>query len=450
MNYPREHVTVTAEDTAGESHYLRAVTRLGDSRSLVLARPVFSASGVKLLDTGARINSHVLDRLIEHKLAAPIEQCVNAADAVDHPALVARARDLAAGQPLLAKLVAALDDADALWSALAGCPLPPPLLFRLTVAREQRTALYEHSLRAAVLSLFLALRSGVAADRPHALATAALLHDIGMLHADPALFEDGQPLNMAGRRMLYAHPLTGKLIVERERGIDPAIAAGIAQHHERLDGSGYPAALMAERIGEFGRILMLVEVALATLEHGQPDAEPRLSLILRLNHRSFDRRLTATLLPHLAAESTQAALAVPAQLEQVNRLLADWYVAHTRIAPEGVLQRAAVDYAADRVGRLRRSLYEAGLGSDLAVLGDGSLASDPATQAEHAALIREAAWQLRQIAFETTRRWPELADPARVWPLAPLAKWLADVEATTRRVDAGPPDAAPSEPARPD
>ncbi len=419
-------------DVAANEHYFKAVAQLGDAQSLVLSRPVFSANGIKLLDTGARIDSHVLVRLIEHKPAAPIEQCVSAADAVDHAALEADARRLIEAQPLLARLVGALGEAQPLWAALADCPLPPPLAFRLTVARGQRAALYEHSLRATVVALWLALKSKLAAARLPALATAPLLHDIGVLHADPAHFVDGQPLNAAGRRLLWTHPITGRMIVEQQRGLDPAIAEGIAQHHERLEGSGYPAGLSGQRIGAIGRILMVVEVAFATIENDPANGESRLSLILRLNHHSFDRRVADSLLAELDPDGSADTPAPSVPPDRINALLADWEHLHGSLAPAGALGRPAVEHLAQRIGRLRRQLYDAGLGPDLTVFADGTPATDPVARAEHAALVRQASWQLRQIAIETTHRWPELSRTAPTSPLAPLAQWLAEVEAATR------------------
>lgn len=419
-------------DVAANEHYLKAVAQLGDAQPLVLSRPVFTANGIKLLDTGARINSHVFERLIEHKLAAPIEQCVSAADAVDHAALEADARRLVAAQPLLARLVGALGEAQPLWAALADCPLPSPLAFRLTVARGQRATLYEHSLRATALALWLALKSNLAGVRLPALATAALLHDIGMLHADPQHFVDGQPLNAVGRRLLWTHPITGRMIVEQERGLDPAIAEGIAQHHERLEGSGYPAGLSGMRIGAIGRVLMVVEVALAMIENDPASGESRLSMILRLNHHSFDRRVADALLAELDPDCSTDTPAPSVPPDRINALLADWERLHGALAPAGALGWPAVEHLALRIGRLRRQLYEAGLGPDLTVFADGTLATDPVARAEHAALMREASWQLRQIAIETTRRWPELARTGPTSPLAPLAQWLMEVESATR------------------
>src|SRR5262249_37160795 len=141
------------------------------------------------------------------------------------------------------------------------------------------------------------------------LATAAIMHDFGMLHADPARFEAERPLDAAARRHLRAHPLTAMLIAQREPQLSPAIATAILQHHERLDRSGYPTSAAAEQITRLARILMLVEVVLAMIEH-RPNPELQLSLILRANHRGFDRELVELLLavlPRAPAEGDSAA-----------------------------------------------------------------------------------------------------------------------------------------------
>ncbi len=76
-----------------------------------------------------------------------------------------------------------------LWTAFAACPLPPSIALRLTMARVQAPALYEHSLRAAFVALFIGLSARFAENDLHVLASAALLHDIGMQHIDPTQFD---------------------------------------------------------------------------------------------------------------------------------------------------------------------------------------------------------------------------------------------------------------------
>jgi len=404
-------------EPADNARYLEAITSCGDQRPLVVAQPIYSCTGIKLLDKGAKFDSRILERLFGHSLAEPIDRCVASADAVRHKDLVARARELAAATPLLAHFESGLAaPADRLWSALASCPLPPAIAMRLTVARDTAAGVYEHLLKAAFIALFIGVRARFSGGDLQTLATAALLHDVGMMHVDPAPFEAEKALDAAGRRSLHAHPVTGQLIAQREPLLSPAIATAIAQHHERLDGTGYPRGLSSDAIGKFARVLMLVEIVLALLEHQRERPDLQLSLILRLNHRSFDAGLSAIVLaalPSLALNEGDTP-GTGSEYQQVTTLFDAW----PRLC--GQMPPAAGDSAAAfidaRINRLRRWLADAGLGDPEAAVraADGA----PMVGAEMAGLTHETLWHVRQIAYDALHRWPGLSPDG---PAAPSA-----------------------------
>lgn len=430
MDGPTAPAPVEPDDDA---QYLKAIASCGDKRPLVVSQSIYTAAGIKLLDTGAKVDSRILDRLFGHKLAEPIDRCVASEDVVRAKDLVARARELVAAAPLLAHFEAGLEaQSSRLWSAFTACPLPPAIAMRLTVARDTATAVYEHSLRATFLALFIGTRARFSQGDLQMLATAALLHDIGMMHADPTLYDDEKPLDMAGRRNLHAHPVTGQLIAQRERSLSPAIATAIAQHHERLDGTGYPRGLAGEAISKFARILMLVEVALAMLERHREQPELRLSLLLRLNHRSFDTKLSEIVLaalPRLALKEGDAPANGP-EHEQVSSLIDAWPKLRASMPPAADEPPAAFIEA--RIARLRRWLADAGLGDPKAAALAAS--DEPMVGAEIAALAREALWHARQIAYEALHRWPELALTVGAAASSAAGEWIAmglRVQATT-------------------
>lgn len=410
-----------AEEAAG---YLQAVAHCGDKRPLLVSQPIFSSNGIKLLDTGAKIDSRILDRLFGHTLAEPIDRCLTSPDAVRHADLLEGAREQLAASPLLAHLDAAgARNSARAWSALAACPLPPAIAMRLTVLRDATPAVYAHCLRAAFLALFIGSSAGWSDTDLQSLATAALLHDLGMMHADPALFESGKPLDATARRSLVAHPLLGEIVARAEPLLSPMVAHAIAQHHERLDGSGYPHALQGEAICSFARALMLVEVALAVLENDELQPALQLSLILRLNHRSFDARLAAVLLaalPRVAAAETASADGCDACKEVISRL-ESWSSLRAGAGPASADPGAS--FIDERVTKLRRWLAEAGLGEPQFLADAGG--SSPEVDAEVSALAREALWHLREIAYAALQRWPQLGAPPAATSSA-AGRWIAE------------------------
>jgi HD-GYP domain-containing protein (c-di-GMP phosphodiesterase class II) len=423
--------TATEAGAENEAHYIKAVAEIGDRRTLAVTQPIYAANGIKLLEAGASLTSRTLERLVGHRLAAPIENCLAAEGSVRVADVVTRARDLAEAQPLLAQLIAPEGRSARVWTALGNAPLPASVLFRLTVAREKFGTLHDHSLRAAVVALVTGAGARLGERELELLATAALMHDFGMLHADPAAFEHDRPLDNTARRQLRAHPLTGMLIAQREPQLNPAIGMAILQHHERLDRSGYPSAPAPERIARLPRILMLVEIVLAMVEHRPQLPELQLSLILRANHRGFDRELANVLLaalPRAKIDGSGPTSGEAPAVAQLARRLADWHAIKGQAA-EGVA-RDAHGFVSERLVRPRRFLTEAGIDPIGAGGASFALGDDAAAQAELNGLTAEALWQVRQIASEAMMQWPHLgaadATPAPERPAQALSKWLID------------------------
>jgi putative nucleotidyltransferase with HDIG domain len=116
---------------------------------------------------------------------------------------------------------------------------------------------YFHSLNVAVLSLTLGKALKLRRDELHQLGMAALFHDIGHGELPGSLFGKREPLNRAEQALYETHVKIGVGIAQKVGLAKPAVTA-IAQHHERLDGSGYPNRLGGAEISLFGRILGLI------------------------------------------------------------------------------------------------------------------------------------------------------------------------------------------------
>ncbi len=410
-------------DLLDDDRYLEAAASFGDKRSLVVAQPIYSTNGIKLLDAGARIDTRILGRLFGHKLAEPLDRCVASDDAIRPKDLAARARELVAAVPLLAYLEAGLGAGSArLWSAWENCPLPPAIAIRLAVARETATDLYEHSLRCTFVAAFIGL-GGRLPDRDlQLLVTAGLLHDIGMMHVNPEYYEAGKPLDPTARRALLAHPLMAQLIAQREPLLSPAVASAIAEHHERIDGSGYPRALHGEAIGRLGRALALAEVVTGVVERHPEEACGLLAPLLRFNRRSFDGGLCDALLAALprTAPGEAAAAAGNIAFDAVVARIDAWKEISDSMQEDD--QDAATAYIDARIDRLCRWLADAGVDDPHAAVQAAQ--EEPELHWEIAALAREARWHLRQIAYEVSERWPQP-------PSSRIGEWIAMIWEST-------------------
>jgi len=93
-----------------------------------------------------------------------------------------------------------------------------------------------------------------------ALASAALLHDIGKRHIPQRILNKAEKLTDEEWALLMEHPTTGFRDLASRDDLTWAQLMVVYQHHERLDGTGYPAGLEANEIHPWARICAVADV----------------------------------------------------------------------------------------------------------------------------------------------------------------------------------------------
>lgn len=117
----------------------------------------------------------------------------------------------------------------------------------------------EHNKNVANVAKGLAESLGYSAEACEGIYLAGLSHDIGKLSVPSDILNRPGPLFVEERNLIRLHPKTGYSFIEEIEFPWP-IHAVMLQHHERLDGSGYPNALSGGRISDAARIVMVADV----------------------------------------------------------------------------------------------------------------------------------------------------------------------------------------------
>ena len=118
---------------------------------------------------------------------------------------------------------------------------------------------YTHSVNNCVLSVLIALNSGLAIEA-ETIGLGALLHDLGKVRLPDGILQKPGSLTDHEWSLIKRHPALGVEIAGLpDEGRTSAIEA-ISQHHERLDGSGYPAGLMETAVSLAGRVVAIADV----------------------------------------------------------------------------------------------------------------------------------------------------------------------------------------------
>ena len=132
------------------------------------------------------------------------------------------------------------------------------LLGQLVAALEAQDAYtFRHSRRVARNAETTARRMGLPDEEVTTIRAAAAVHDVGKLHVPRDLLNKPSTLTDAESEVVRHHAEEGAAMVECLG--NPELTAIVRHHHERMDGTGYPAGLAAEEIPIGARIVAVVD-----------------------------------------------------------------------------------------------------------------------------------------------------------------------------------------------
>ena len=415
-------------------HYVEAVANLAERKTVVSVEDILASNGTKLIPRGTRLDGRLRERLLRHKLLKPLDRSLVAGESVSAASLAQEAATLVKTIPYLRQLATRSGDPLAMQHGLARVPLTAEMAFNLTVAKEQQPRLYLHLLTVALITHYLALRLELSERDSGNLLAAALFHDLGELHTDPALLEPNHRVSDDERRYIYVHPITGYLIASEVAGIAPSVCTAILQHQERLDGSGYPYGLRGNEIGQFARIIGIADVCASILSrHGNSE---RLSTLVRLNRQKYDAKMLGLLQEGLAQESDGGAYVGAGDVSRMSMmadLLRHWgelrasLPAADRTRPDG-----EIGFLLERMVGLRSMLVQFGFDPDSPEMLLELARLDTRLAAELSAALDEMHWQFSDLHLELERRRDTLYQSLSAEQKRLLQDWIQALDAYTR------------------
>ncbi len=125
---------------------------------------------------------------------------------------------------------------------------------------RQSPYIFHHSLHVTLFTVLIAKQCNFTNDRLKKLILSALLHDVGKLRVSLDVLGKKEPLSDAEKEEVRLHSLLGFRFLQRQHAFDMPVLMGVLQHHERLDGSGYPLHTHSEKTHVFARIIAIADV----------------------------------------------------------------------------------------------------------------------------------------------------------------------------------------------
>jgi len=119
---------------------------------------------------------------------------------------------------------------------------------------------FMHSLSVSTMLITFAKTVGIKGDLLNQYGMAGLMHDIGKMKIPLNILNKPGKLSDDEYALIQSHVVEGLDILSKDRSISDIVLKVTAEHHERLDGSGYPNGLTGDQISLAGQMAAIVDV----------------------------------------------------------------------------------------------------------------------------------------------------------------------------------------------
>lgn len=267
-----------------------------------LAKPLYTAEGIVLLNAGIELTKRFVNRLKELEVTYIYVEDDLTKD-IDIPDVIGektRLEAVAAAKGLIEqiKVGKGVDAGQA--KKVANMLVDElcqnrSLMLNFIDMRTRNDYLFSHIVNVCVLSIMTGINLGFDELRLRDLGVGALLHDVGKILVPEKILNKPGRLTPAEREEVKKHPTLGFEILRKNPEISTVSAHCAFQHHERYDGTGYPRGLKGDEIHQFAHIVAIADLYDAlTSDASYRRAIPvyeALAIIAKAGGTSFDSEL---------------------------------------------------------------------------------------------------------------------------------------------------------------
>lgn len=117
-----------------------------------------------------------------------------------------------------------------------------------------------HSLDTGIMTAFLGLACNIKGERLKELTTGAILHDVGKVKVPLKILNKAGALSQEEYEEVKKHTIYGEEILRKSKIFSEIAIKAVSEHHERIDGNGYPNGYTGKQISIYGKIVSISDV----------------------------------------------------------------------------------------------------------------------------------------------------------------------------------------------
>jgi len=308
-----------------DSHYTRHLSDVNRSNGVFATTDICNEQGQIVTKQGSRIDENVTERILKFKLLKPLEESIEISNELTEENLYETIQAYFELDTSRQKIWKLHNNEEILRACCASFCDKNILKQKLTVLSVQFPELFNKAIFCGWFGAIISHKQPANVCDSASAFVAGLMHDIGMLHLNPDFIESTRELSSEEWRQLQSHPIISEQILLNTNGIDKTISDAVADHHESIDATGYPAGKISQQINKLAQLLNLLDTCYAAYDkHFRPknrslaDLEP----LIQVNPNYRNNKDAETLLLILrSAEKTTDCFTPAAHIDKLFDLV---------------------------------------------------------------------------------------------------------------------------------
>jgi HD-GYP domain-containing protein (c-di-GMP phosphodiesterase class II) len=243
---------------SSQQHYVSHLAEVSKSNKVILEEDVFNQRGVLVVKKGMEVDKVFAQKIAKHKLLKPLDHCISLTSRLNQRTsfefFTQRLNDMQ-----LSDIVhhnGMYNDAMEAFHLLTQHPL---VTQKLTVLAERMPDVFARSLLTSVIAMSLCKELKLSRQTTENVFLANIISDVGLLHIDPLIVSKEGKYTESEWKMMQGHVVIAKHFADMVPNLPKSVGKAILEHHERVDGFGYPFSKQATQLGVEGQIMAMVD-----------------------------------------------------------------------------------------------------------------------------------------------------------------------------------------------
>ncbi len=278
---------------APANHYADHLAVVNETNAATVSENIYNEQGSLIIAKGHKITPEIAHKIAQHKLVQPLENSIALENFVSSDSALEQVHQYAQ-QLGLSDLLKTLDIDDQVKVRFSNVKDYPVVLQKLTVLSERFPKTFQQSITRSVAALAICIELKLDDNTTNTVFLSCLLSDTGLLHIDPAVVQKEGAYSSEEWSLMQGHVVIARKFAEMVPGLPKRVARAIFEHHERIDGFGYPMGKRGDELCLEGQVVSLTETISALYRKHVREKKYGISTlipILQVNHSAFDGAL---------------------------------------------------------------------------------------------------------------------------------------------------------------